>query len=1264
MMRVRLRWLFLFLPIILLCATVLHAQSSTAINGQVLDQTGAAIPRAEVILHNQKTNQDIKTTATSSGNFTFPNLRPGTYDVSATATGFQVSVESSVLLHLDAVATVKLTLHPGAAQESVVVHADEVLLDQTHTSRGVDFTQDEIENSPFNSGNPLLLVNSAPAVTFQGTNVAGSSWVRGFDHNSVNQFSVNGGISDSNDFQMDGAPNNSITFGSRDIGTVPPTASVQEMKFIQNPYDAQYGHTGGGIFNIVTKYGGNQFHGQVYENARRTWLDANTELNDSQSLGKTSDNRNQFGFEVDGPVVIPHFYDGHDKTFFSMQLERYKENDPQSGVASLPECSPGYSTVDGTKQTCTETVAETGDFSSAYYIDNSGHEQLNIYNPWTITTPYDTTDARTHFANNQIPSSLMNSTSKAILSYLPKPNRVTASNLNWGQSNYAWTEQSTTPYDSATFRIDRNSGENDRAYVRFNWSKNWQNNGDASTFNSFTTGAAGRSLMPLVFQTHFGIADWQHSFSASSLFDLHLSYQRFAYSQNQGPSPFALSNIGMDSLASSVTEQVFPQISIGGHGGVTEFGNNADNGGNKLTISNTLAAMPMWTYLHGAHSMKIGIDYRMQRSSTYYGGAASGEFNTTDWYTQQYASCLDCIAGQGSGLATFMLGIMDGGTLHIGVRQLFTYPYYAPFFQDDWKVNSRLTFNLGLRWDLQVAQTESRNKMVGAFDRTDVNPVNDVVVATGKLPAGTTLMGGMTFAGVNGASRSLYNTNHFLVQPRFGFNFALNNKTVLRGGVGSTYGQFTGQGYNQGFTSDTTYVSSSTNGTTVNGNLIDNPFPTVSKPVGSSLGMETSLGNYFDVVNPNFKVPMVLNYSLGIERQIGQHTTIDVSYVGTHGLNMDSSENINHISAQYAASCNLEFGITVERYENCVHDTRATSSNYVTNPFQGIDAFSTAKTGNLNGYYTSGQLDSAYITRPYPQYGDITETQHNEGSTQYDSLQVVASHHWRNALTFHGSFVWSKQMDDGWWNDVVYRVRQHYLDHTDHRWRWTANADWHLPVGRGRSFLGKSNRYVDAAVGGWTLGAIFNYDAGNPVAMTNGGPTYGLEVVKTQHYGVHNRTETQHVLRGASKCVGWYDPNPSVNDKGGLSAGNSPYTLGDVSSNDYAGCQVNSTGTGHVYDFIVRPQFAVVNNVSDSGVRGPNGMNLDASFSKAFDVYKSAKLQMRFEGYNILNHPSWAGHDYWWYAWDSGSHFGTINKYYDAQTNIPRNVQLSAKIIW
>jgi hypothetical protein len=1230
---------FLCLLLALTLPRAASGQTTTYITGRVMDQTGAVVANATVKAHNEATNQDVTTVTFKTGDFTIAELRPGLYDVSATAPGFSTATEAAVSLHLDAVATVYLTLRPGPTTVSVIVHADEVQLDQTHASRGETFTQDELEQSPFSAGNPLMLVNSAPAVTFQGTNVAADPWVRPFDHQSINQFSVNGGIADSNDFQMDGAPNNSITFGARDIGTVPPTASVQEMKFIQNPYDAQYGHTGGGIFDIVTKYGGNNLHGQVYFNVRRNWLDANTELNDSQVLAKQSDDRYQTGFELDGPLVIPHLYDGHGKTFFAMQFERYSEKDPQDGVASVPALSPGSTT---------EPAWETGDFSGAYYYaGTNGDLPVTIYNPFSITTPYDTTDPRTQFANNQIPTGLMNATSKAILGYLPLPNRPTPTDESWGADNYAWAESASVPYDSATIRIDRNFTDKDRAYIRFNWTKNWQVNADAETFDSLP-GAVGRALAPLVFQTHFFNTDWQHIFAPDSLFDVHLSFQRFAYNQNQGPSPFNLSNIGLGSLASSVTEQVFPQISIGGHGGVTEFGNNADNGGNKLTISNTIAVMPMWTYIRGAHTLKLGLDYRMQRSSSYYGGAASGEFNNTDWYTQQYASCLDCILGQGSGLASFLLGIGDGGSIYTGVRQYFTYPYAAPFVQDDWKLTHRLTVNLGIRWDLQGPPTESANKVVGAFDSTDVNPVNSSVAGTGLLPSDITLMGGMTFAGVNGQPRTLFSMNRFLVQPRVGFNYALNNKTVIRGGIGSTYVQFPGQGYDQGFTATTSYVSSTTNGTTVNGSLLDNPFPTIAQPAGSSLGLESSLGNSFNVVSPSFKIPGVVNYSFGVERQVGQHTSVDVSYVGSRGFNMDSSDNINRISAGYAAGCNLETGATATTYLNCINTT---GNKAVANPFQFNNAFSPAKTGNLNDYYYAGVLNASVFTRPYPEFGDITQTEQNDGETEYDSLQAVVSHHWRDALTFHGNFVWSKQMDGGWWNDTVYRIRQHYLDKTDRRWRWAANADWHLPVGRGRTFLGSSNRLVDAAVGNWVIGAIYTFEAGEPsgVGMPFGSRFgNGLEVTHAQHYHVHNAVETQNVIRGSSSCVGWYDP------------GNS-FILGDVPGQNYTNCAPNGSG-GHVYDFISRPSYAPVQNVSDSGIREPRGQNLDLSMSKSFSVWREAKLQVRFEGYNVANHPQWQGLDYWWDIFDP--HFGTENKYYDGQTNIPRNVQLSAKIIW
>ena len=244
-------WIVLFLATV--APRGAWGQFSTGITGRVADTTGAVIPKAQVTAHSESTNEDIKTVTSSSGDFSFTSLKPGIYDISATAPSFDTARETGIHLQLEATLTVKLTLKPGVATETVSVHADEALLDQTHADRGVTYSLDELENSPFDSGNPMMLANAEPGVYFNGS--VANGWVRPFDNNSINQFSTNGQGSDTNDFQMDGSPNNANTYGSRNIGYVPPTASIQEMKFVVNPYDAQYGHTGGGIFDISTKIG-------------------------------------------------------------------------------------------------------------------------------------------------------------------------------------------------------------------------------------------------------------------------------------------------------------------------------------------------------------------------------------------------------------------------------------------------------------------------------------------------------------------------------------------------------------------------------------------------------------------------------------------------------------------------------------------------------------------------------------------------------------------------------------------------------------------------------------------------------------------------------------------------------------------------------------------------------------------------------------------------------------------------------------------------
>jgi len=1245
MSRIRLYSLLSFLLATML-AFVASGQTTTAITGRVTDHSGAVVPNASINAHNETTGQDVTTVTSSTGDFTFTELRPGLYDVSASAAGFDTTVETAVNLHLDAVATLKLTLKPGSTTVSITVHADEVLIDQTHPSGGETFTQDELEQSPFNSGNPLLLANSEPGVEFRGTNQGANEWVRPFDYSSINQFSVNGGISDSNDYQIDGSPNNSITFGARNIGYVPPTASLQEMKVILNPYDAQYGHTGGGIFDMVTKYGGNALHGQVYENARRTWMDAAEHFNENPviNLPKLSDSRDQYGFELDGPVTIPHFYNGRDKIFFATQLEIYREKIPYSGIASVPALSPGSTT---------QTAWQTGDFSGDYYPDGTaGPQPISLYNPFSVTKPG--TAIRAPFANNYINPSLMDPTAKAILSYLPLPNRTTPSDLQWGENDYAWSLPGTFPFDNVVVRLDRNFGDKDRTYIRFAWDKNFQNNGDLQ--NGFA-GPAGTGVFPLVFQSHTFATDWQHTFAANSLFDLHLTFQRFAYNQNQGPSPFDLSKIGLGSLTPQVTEPVFPQITIGG---VSLFGNWANNGGNKLTISNTISAMPMWTSVHAAHTIKIGVDYRLQRSSTFYGGQSSGEFADGTFWTQQN-NFGPTPVNQGDGLASFVLGVMDSGSIAINTKQYFTYPYYAPFFQDDWKLKPNLTINLGVRWDFQGPPSESANKVVGAFDTTSFNPVNSEV-NTSLLPSGEALVGGLTFAGVNGQPRTLFNRDKLLIQPRLGFNYAYDKLTVIRGGLGLTYVQFPGQGYNQGFSQATNYVSSTDAGQTVNGNLISSPFPVISKPAGSSLGLESELGDGFSVVDRDFKIPGVLNYSLGAERQLGQHTTVNVSYVGSQNFHGDSADNINHVSENFQAGCNMEMGSTVTNWLNC-QTYGSTAGLWPANPFQFVPAFAPALTGNGLNYYYNGQISASAFTRPYPQFGDITETEQSNGYSEYDSLQTVVSHQWNNALVFHSNFVWSKQIDGGGWEDEIYRIRQHFIDTSNSAWRLAANVDWHVPVGKGRMLLGNTNRLVDGAVGNWVVGGIYFYQAGvpSPFLQSRAGGQ-NLEILTTKRYKVHRVADDygNAVIRGASTCVGWYDPDPQDNGPSSPSYNNPPYTLGDAEGQDYSDC--TPTATGHVYDYVVRPDYGAFHNVSDSGIRDPRNQQLDLSMSKSFSTWEQAKLQVRFEGYNVTNHPSWSGLDYWWDIFDP--HFGTDNMTYDQQSNQARRVQLSAKIIW
>lgn len=1181
-----------------------------------MDKTGAVIPNAVVTATNDATGIAVQTKSNGTGNFSFTDLRPGRYSVKATAKGFKSTEITHVLLTTDAMSSVNFKLEPGTVEQVVQVRAKHTLINTTSVDRGETFSAAEIDQAPLNGGNPIFVAQTAPGVYFNSY----MGWERPFDNNAMNQWSVNGQASDSNDFQIDGTPDNSVTWGGRNIAAVPPEASILEMKVITNPYDAQYGHTGGAVFDMVTKYGTNKFHGQVYENMRRTWLDANSHVNDALNLPKGKYWIDQYGVEADGPVVIPHLYNGHNKTFFMLQYEGYRFGQPDTFVDSVPPLDPN----DPNK-----TVIQTGNFSQDYYWDGScGCDKPTvIYNPFTSgNTVNGVADARYPFPNNQIPTTLLDPVAQKILSYLPKPNRPTASGLNWGVDNHVAQIMETDKFRNVVARVDHNFGPNDKVYLRFLWNKRFE-------FRPYTgvAGPGSTGTNPLIRQNHSFAFDWMHVFNANTSLDLHLSFNRYVDNERQGISPFNLSQLGWpSSYDQNVPATQFPEIDISEY---TGLGDAAGNGGNRTSISNSLGGLPVLTMVRGNHTINIGADIRLMRSSAYQGGAASGQLYVDRQWTQAHWYYWGGPA-EGNSWASMLLGTMTNGHLDYNSNLYFSYPYIAPYVQDNWKVTNKLTLDLGLRWDLVFPPTEMHNRIVGAFDTTSVNPVN------ASIPAGAldniTLLGGNTYAGVNGQPRTLFNFDPRTLQPRVGFAYMVTPMTVVRGGFGTSYVSVPDQGYSQGFNQVTGYVASLDGGQTPLVNL-DNPFPVIQKPLGAKLGLLNDVGNSFSVFNRHFKIPAVLNFSLGVEHQFGPHTLVDVSFVGSDGYDQPTNDNINRISASFAAHCNLEMGASASTYENCInYPTSAGQPEWIQNPFKGVQAFQNS--GNTQGYYTNQYLSANVLTRRFPEFGDIYENGLNDGQTFYNSLQIIVTHRASHSLIFHASYVRSKSTINGGYVDQTYRVKAHYLSLGDKPNRITFNGVWYLPFGRGHYFFRHANRLVNEAVGGWVLSPIYVYETGTPWGIPG-----NIEVLRKQHYGVHNVVEGGvPLIRGTGHCIEWYDPNKN-------------YQLDLVPGSLTQGCSVGNA------DFRVRPAYGVVRDVPFPGVRQPDYTQFDLSLSKYFNLVRGMRLETRIEGFNALNHPTW-DEGYWGDPRDP--HFGTINLIYSGQSNLPRQVQLTAKVVW
>ena len=1240
----------LVLPMLcMFSAAVSWSQATQQFTGHVVDSAGAVIPAAEVVVHNQATGVDSKTVTTNSGAYTVTYLIPGTYDITVSKESFKTEKKTDILLNVDQTSTIDFLLSVGATTEVVTVNASETQVELTKSDRGEIIDNERVVEMPLDSRNPFGLFQLSPGTR----DTSSSQYPRPFDNVTGNQY-VNGSpqVGQTN---VDGMGNDASDAGR--AGYVPSVDAVQEFKIVLNAYDASYGHSGGSAVDVSLKSGTNRLHGTGDYYMRRPWLDTEDWQSNYNKNKKAKHKRDQYSFEADGPVVIPHLVNGRNKLFFLGSYEEMKDilPNPSYNTYSIP--NPDWL---------------KGDFSTATYWNSVTNSQqpLTIYDPTTpLTSVVDPIDGKTKLAHSAFPGNKITKIDPVatnILSYMDylKPNVDPGAGYAPWTNNYQSLQTEHDLWRNGAVKIDYT--QSDKNNFSFRYSKQSRSitaNWGVGAPNSDPANGNASGFAPAA-QTY--AVQWTHIFSPNLLLNVGVSALNFENNQLEG-----------STLAYNMTEKLgfasafYNQLQNNNHfldissNGLPNASNFAELGAGWLGYSgdrHALDFLPTLTYIKGAHTVRTGVNVNFNQWDNPEGGNGNS-FNFSSNFTNQYWNSSDAPGyTSGMSIASLLLGYPNSGTMNWAIHQFWSQHYFAPWVQDDWKISKKLTLNLGLRWDFTTPETERHNKANGVFDATVLNPVSAMIsTGTAALGNNTNLQGGMTFAGVNGQSRGAFKMNKLEIQPRLGFAYAINQNSSLRGGVGLNYlSDQSSNGNADGFSSSASYTNSLDNGVTpytaTTGQGLANPIPVVPQPTGSSLGYSQDLGKSFSFYNPNYQIPALWSWSLAYEIAPTRSDVFSVSYVGSRVPNNPESTNINAISPQWNAQCDVERG---GDRQLCDGD-----AGQIANPFIGISGFSGTS------YYNATTLSKSNFTRPFPEFGDITENgATNNGKSWYNSIQAVGSHQMSRSLTLHATYTHAKAMSSGGWVDQLNHVLARQVStSSDIHHSLTISGVGTLPFGRGRLLFSNTNRFVDELINGWQIAPLYTYYSGLAWRPTDSGGSSGVQLYDTagnwemastggpinKSMGVSHTTlapDGSHKnsrIRGVTPCVGYRDADT------GVVIPSPAATAAGCSSIEFVRTQ-NS--------------YAVGRTNTDFGVRQPGAYKFDMALSKNFGIPEASKIflgdnmkmQIRADFLNAFNHA----------AWDEGYNndptsidFGTIGKGPSGPNNTPRYVQLSAKISW
>ena len=1139
------------------------AQSPTgALEGTVTDNTGAVIPHAQVTVINVETNYTKVLVTDSAGRYQVPLLPPGTYSVQVAAPGFRSDKQNNINVEVSENHPADFKLSAAADNQTIEVTDTSANLETDTSATGAVITAERIVDLPLNGRNPFDLAALAPSVNTTG-NAQGASTPH-----------ISGSRNATNEQQLDGQtnilPENNV--GNTSSAYQPIVDSVQEFNVQTSVLPAEYGRFSGGVISLITRSGTNTLHGTGFFFARNSVFDARNYYN-TGAIPALS--RYQEGGTLGGPLVIPHVYDGHNKTFFFVAFEKSKLAHGDTQNFLVP------------------TVAERG--------GNFAGSGTTIYDPATAVATVgpngSTVYVRQAFTGNQINPARFSKVALASLAYYPLPN-VAGSGYN-----YTSTGTDTDSFYHFDTKLDHDWSKSWHTFVRFSHAAD--NNVPFSGFNNIASEGYGG---PDVNGSYSLSYDNTFTFSPTLLGEVRYGLSRS--SQNRLPfgGTLPLSNLGFPASYAAVSElQIFPNYNFGN--GFSSLGSSGYVAFQENPLAHDVNASVI-KILHG-NTLKFGGEYRKLLLNFHQYAQPSGTFTFDQSWTQQQVNT-NRGATDGNSFAAYLLGLPDYGNITHDISTAQASSYVAFYAQDDYKVTTKFTLNVGLRYDFETPRTERHNQF-SVFNINAVSPIQGAVSATGVssiiCPACSNLRGAFNFVNQPGSpnGRSQAKTQYNDFAPRIGASYAINDKTVIRGGFGLVYAPSslqasgtTGDSGTQGFAGQTNFSFTHDNQQTINTTL-DNPAKDgFSLPQGVAGGPGTYLGNAIgDSFFSSVRNPYSIQTNANIQRSLPLNTILEVGYIGNRGLFLpdgDPGTPYDQLPTSYLA-------LGQHLYDQ------------VANPFFGI--ITTAGSNLSNPTVSRNQL-----LRPFPQYSNVQSVRKPDKQSNYQALTVKVDKRFQQGLSVLLSFTASKTLDNA--SAAVnylgpasstfanqYNPNGEYsVSSYDVSRIFVSSFSYELPIGHGRRYLANLPGVANTLLSGFQFSGITSYNTGTPIIV--GGVT---------------------------------------DNTGLLGGGQRPNLIGNARISNATNAKWFNTAA-----FALPAPFTIGNAPRTlANVRNPGFTNADLSLLKNNYIGKGDRynIQLRFEAFNAFNHPYFAGPD----ATLTDSTFGQIT----GTNGDPRDVQLAAK---